>query len=275
MYSCIHCPDVKTNRSSFNRHLKNHLTTDVGFLFTRIKEETDDVENCLTIPAWPLSLGGEDGKGEGMLDCEEPAASSEEVNDIMQRYEHLNISLVSEPRLPNSGESIRVTQSEEVSQQLVAEAEAGALTLEEREESMEDVKQELAGDKGESVKLQLSVDKSKETEGGSETPELSEARYPTEKKTKMGAPGDSQYSCQECDKTFSQKGSLQAHKIKHTAGGGRVQCEVCEKSFASKGSLLTHRQTHTGKKKYACKLCEESYNSRKDLTSHEKTIHSA
>ena len=214
-----------------------------------------------------------------MLDCEEPAASSEEVNDIMQRYEHLNISLVSEPTLPNSGESSRVTQSEEVSQQLVAEAEAGALTLEEREESMEDVeekmdvKQELAGDKGESVKLQLSVDKSKETEGGSETPELSAARYPTEKKTKMGAPGDSQYSCQECDKTFSQKRSLQAHKIKHTAGGGRVQCEVCEKSFASKGSLLTHRQTHTGKKKYACKLCEESYNSRKDLTSHEKTIH--
>ena len=238
------------------------------------------MEKCLTIPAWPLSLGGEDGKGEGMLDCEEPAASSEEVNDIMQRYEHLNISLVSEPRLNNSGES-RASQSEEVSQKPIAEAEAGALTLEEREESMEDfeekmdVKQALTGDKGESVKLQLSVDKSKETEGGSETPELSEARYPKEKKTKMGAPGASQYSCQECDKTFSQKKSLQAHKIKHTAGGGRVQCEVCEKSFASKGSLLTHRQTHTGKKKYACKLCEESYNSRKDLTTHEKTTHSA
>ena len=89
----------------------------------------------------------------------------------------------------------------------------------------------------------------------------------------MKAPGESVYSCGECDKTFSLKGSLQAHKIKHQAAGGRVHCEVCEKTFASKGSLLTHHQTHTGKKKYACKLCEESYSSRKDLTSHEKTTH--
>ena len=228
-------------------------------------------------------LGGKE-EGEAMEDYDRPA-SSEEVKDILSRYEHLNISLdlLSEPALPDS----QVTQQQEPG------AEDGLLhylQLEKRRDGgPEDVKQTLTEADGEYVRENQSK------EGGWEPPGLSQvsdgksvdgedsgkklsnkdynlkhhiSRSLTEKKTP-----DEKSNCQDCDKTFSQKGSLQAHKIKHTAGGGRVQCEVCEKMFASKGTLLTHQQTHTGKKKYACNLCEESYNSRKDLTSHEKTTH--
>ena len=132
-----------------------------------------------------------------------------------------------------------------------------------------EVKQTLTKARGESEKQALSKE-------GSEPAELSKVSDVKSEKKTLGENVvnlPKKYSCQDCNKTFSQKNSLFAHRIKHTAGGGRVQCEVCKKMFASKGSLLTHHQTHTGKKKYACKLCEESYNSRKDLTTHEKTIH--
>ena len=225
-----------------------------------------------------------------MIDYDRPA-SSEEVTDILRRYEHLNISLglLSEPS--------QVTQSEEASQQ--QEAGVGVLQLEERTEGIDEkidvkVKQTLAEADGESEEIELSKVSEVQSEPG-ELSKVSEdktvgcedcgrklsnnyklkdhiSRFHTETKTPMRVPEDV-YSCQDCEKTFSQKNSLQAHKVKHTAGGGRVQCEVCEKMFASRGTLLTHHQTHTGKKKYACKLCEESYNGRKDLTSHEKTTH--
>ena len=39
MYSCLHCEVVNFNRNSFNRHLREHLGTDVIFLKKNIGEE--------------------------------------------------------------------------------------------------------------------------------------------------------------------------------------------------------------------------------------------
>ena len=258
MYSCIHCPDINANRSSFNRHLKNHISTDVGFITSRFNEVTIE-KTCVSLTNSPL------GDVKAKEDYDQPA-SSEEVSDILKRYEHLNIGLV------------LVSPPSQSDSQLTEEAETGVLQLVERREKIEDVEEKMEA----KVKQTMS-----EANGGTEKLELFKvsdnksaiSTFPKEEKTPIKTSDEKiveqlqKYSCDECDKTFARKSSLQAHKIKHRTGEGRVQCEVCKKMFASKGSLLTHHQTHTGKKKYACQLCEDSYSKRRDLTDHEKTTH--
>ena len=39
MYSCQHCETSSSSRNSFNRHLREHLGTDVEFLRKKISEE--------------------------------------------------------------------------------------------------------------------------------------------------------------------------------------------------------------------------------------------
>ena len=57
------------------------------------------------------------------------------------------------------------------------------------------------------------------------------------------------YNCDQCDKTFSQKGNLKIHYLVHT-GVKPFVCDICEQSFTSNENLQSHRRTHTGDKPF-------------------------
>ena len=48
-----------------------------------------------------------------------------------------------------------------------------------------------------------------------------------------------QYKCDDCEKTFSQKGYLKQHMNTHT-GAPRKQCKYCDKDFSDKSHLHRH-----------------------------------
>ena len=50
------------------------------------------------------------------------------------------------------------------------------------------------------------------------------------------------YSCADCEKTFTQPGTLNRHK-KTVHGGARYISEFCQREFSQSGSLATHIKT--------------------------------
>ena len=109
------------------------------------------------------------------------------------------------------------------------------------------------------------------------------------------------YLCKVCNKRFTRKGSLTAHKLLHKKkeksapysdkGDFEVKnnandttehphddnprpyfCTQCDKQFTTKGNLNTHRLTHTGVK-YSCTQCEKHYTTPQYLRKH-MNVHS-
>ena len=61
-----------------------------------------------------------------------------------------------------------------------------------------------------------------------------------------------------CNKVFSTKGNLLAHKRTHT-GDRPYECDVCNKRFSQSSTLTTHKKTHTGDKPYECDVCNKKF----------------
>ncbi|KAJ8683720.1 hypothetical protein QAD02_019512, partial [Eretmocerus hayati] len=109
------------------------------------------------------------------------------------------------------------------------------------------------------------------------------------------------FSCAHCSKTFSHKGNLNLHVMKHTnakpyscsqcvfessfrgnlnrhmklhTGNYPYFCKICAKGCTDNWSLKTHTRSHNarhnGGKPYPCSLCDRSFGSRGDLGRHSK-----
>jgi uncharacterized Zn-finger protein len=57
------------------------------------------------------------------------------------------------------------------------------------------------------------------------------------------------FACSECDKRFSEKGSLSVHFRLHT-GLNLHECEICGKKFTKRSHFNRHVETHDGANQY-------------------------
>ncbi|KAF4518005.1 hypothetical protein B566_EDAN012751 [Ephemera danica] len=65
---------------------------------------------------------------------------------------------------------------------------------------------------------------------------------------------EGQFSCDQCDKSFSKQSSLARHKYEHS-GQRPHKCDVCNKAFKHKHHLTEHKRLHSGEKPFQCSKC--------------------
>lgn len=75
-------------------------------------------------------------------------------------------------------------------------------------------------------------------------------------------------TCTVCQKTFKNKGGLNAHVLIHMDRNKDHTCEVCGKGFFLKHNLSAHMLSHNDGRPYKCQLCNATFKTPRLLKNH-------
>ncbi|KAF7286023.1 hypothetical protein GWI33_008326 [Rhynchophorus ferrugineus] len=75
--------------------------------------------------------------------------------------------------------------------------------------------------------------------------------------------------CDICDKSI-KKNQLQIHQRIHIREKP-YSCQYCDKYFTQKSSVTLHERIHTGEKSYNCEICQKAFNTKGSRDRHMKT----
>ena len=81
--------------------------------------------------------------------------------------------------------------------------------------------------------------------------------------------GEKPFACPDCDKKFTQSGTLNVHRRIHT-GEKPFACLDCDKKFTHNGELSVHRRIHTGENLFVCPDCAKKFTRSRDLHVHRR-----
>ncbi|XP_042291827.1 zinc finger protein 233-like [Thunnus maccoyii] len=84
--------------------------------------------------------------------------------------------------------------------------------------------------------------------------------------------GIKSYSCSECGKRLSQKGTLRRHVRKVHRREKPFTCSVCNGNFSQAVTLEQHMRIHTGEKPFSCSVCAKKFTQKRNLKCH-MTVH--
>ena len=83
---------------------------------------------------------------------------------------------------------------------------------------------------------------------------------------------EQKFKCDQCDKSFCQKGHLKVH-IATVHENVRFHCDKCDKSFSQKDKLTLHMRSVHENIRFYCDKCEKNFSSKHCLYQHVKMVH--
>ena len=170
----------------------------------------------------------------------------------------------------NHNSKLQATCNEISTENLVTEAEIKEGKLFHFQESFDIEKDEKAEPEMENPKnFDLSNDEIQRLNAESvECDQGSDKQFPY--KGLLDVKKSKAFTCEVCDKAFSQKSRLIRHQKTHS-GEKPFLCDICHLRFAEKGNLVKHLKRHLGYKPFTCKICNMKYFSKYSLTIHMRT----